>query len=81
MATRQHQPEPDLSVLEYGRLMDVIAAGLDAGQRVFATQALADRADLTDLQVNVALAHLEDKHEHFESHGDGSWRITSDLEA
>lgn len=79
MASRAHQPT--LTVLEYGRLMDTIAARLDAGQREFSVQELAGIADLSDAQVYEALSHMAAKHEHVTDAGDGSWRITSDLEA
>lgn len=79
MASRAHQP--NLTVLEYGRLMDSIAARLDAGQREFSVQELADIADLTDAQVYEALSHMAVKHEHVTDAGDGAWRISCDLEA
>lgn len=79
MATRNHQP--NLTVLEYGRLMDTIAAGLDDGQREFRVDELADLAALSDAQVYEALSHMARKHEYVTDSGDGSWQITSDLEA
>lgn len=79
MATRSRKP--NLTVLEYGRLMDCIAGGLDRGQREFDVAELAETTDLSDRQVYVTLSHLADKHEYVTDAGEGSWRITSDLEA
>lgn len=78
MASRTHQPT--VTVLEYHRLMDAIAARLDAGKREFSVNKLTDVVDLTDAQVHETLSHLSDKHEYVTDAGDGSWRISSDLE-
>lgn len=73
MASRTQQP--DLTVLEYGRLVDTINAGIDTGDRTFQISKLAEAADLTDAQVYEALSHLSQKHDHISDVGEGTWRV------
>lgn len=78
MATRNHQP--DVSVLEYDRLMDAVKTRLDDGTRYFHTECLATAADLTDAQVYEAMSHLAAKHDYITDAGNGRWRVAPDTE-
>lgn len=67
--------EPDITVLEFGRLEDHIIAELDRGQREFRAAQLADATDLSIAKVYEALLHLEKKHEHVSELAAGRWEI------
>jgi DNA-binding IclR family transcriptional regulator len=72
--------DPDLNVVEFGRLQDVISARLDVGEHEFSVDELARQAEVTDAQVHAALTHLERKHEYVQSLGDGRYQIGGEMQ-
>lgn len=78
MATRTQQP--NLTVLEYGRLRDTIETCLDRGKTRFLTANLADTANLSDAQVYEALSHHARKHSYISDAGAGAWRFEIEAE-
>lgn len=67
--------DPDISVVEFGRLEDYLEREIQLGRREFSAAELNEATDLSVAKVYEALRHLEQKHEHVTELGAGRWRI------
>ncbi len=71
----------EITVEEFGQLLEEIGDRLRSGESEFRTVELADELGLTDGKVNEALLYLSRKYDHIEDIERGRWRIEDENES
>jgi DNA-binding IclR family transcriptional regulator len=70
--------EPNVSVLEFGRIRDTVDTHIADGRHHLTTSEIADATGVEPEKVNETLLHLSRKHDIIEDAGAGRWRLTQE---